>query len=33
VLENFQAKYGFEGFEEGNKFLPRNLFRFEVEFE
>jgi hypothetical protein len=33
VLEKFQAKYGFEGFEEGNKFLPRNLFRFKVEFE
>jgi hypothetical protein len=33
VLENFQIKYAFEGFEKRNDFLHRNFFRFEVKFE
>jgi hypothetical protein len=32
-LENFEVKYGFEGFDERNKFLHRNFFKFEVDFE
>jgi hypothetical protein len=27
-LEKFEIKYGFEGFEEGNNFLHRNVLRF-----
>jgi hypothetical protein len=30
-IENFEIKYGCEGFEYGNNFLRRNFFRFEVE--
>jgi hypothetical protein len=33
VLENFQVKYRFEGFEERNNFLHRNFFRFKLYFE
>jgi hypothetical protein len=32
-VENFEIKYGFEGFEERNNFLHRNFFRFKVDFE
>jgi hypothetical protein len=32
-LKKFEIKYGFEGFEERNNFLYRNIFRFEVDFE
>jgi hypothetical protein len=33
VLENFQVKYGIEGFEERDNFIHRNFFRFELDFE
>jgi hypothetical protein len=33
VLENFEIKYGIEGFKERNNFIHRNFFIFEVEFE
>jgi hypothetical protein len=33
MLENFQIKYGIEGFEEMNNFLHRNLFKFKANFE
>jgi hypothetical protein len=33
VLENFQIKYGMEGFEERDNFLHRNFFRFELGFK
>jgi hypothetical protein len=33
VLENFQIKYGIEGFEERDNFLRRNFFRFELGFK
>jgi hypothetical protein len=33
LVENFEIKYGFEGFNERNNFLHRNFFRFEVDFE
>jgi hypothetical protein len=29
----FEIKYGFEGFEERNNFLHRNIFKFKVNFE
>jgi hypothetical protein len=29
-LEKFEIKYGCEGFEEGNNFLHRNFFRFDM---
>jgi hypothetical protein len=32
-LKKFEVKYGCEGFEEWNKFIHRNLFRFEMGFE
>jgi hypothetical protein len=32
-LENFELKYDFEGFEERNNFLHRNVFRFMMEIE
>jgi hypothetical protein len=32
-LENFQIKYGFEGFEIRNNFPYRNFSRFEKDFE
>jgi hypothetical protein len=32
-LENFEIKFGCEGFEEGNNFLHRNFFRFEIYFK
>jgi hypothetical protein len=32
-LENFQIKYGFEGFDDRNNFLYRNFLKFEMEFE
>jgi hypothetical protein len=33
VLENFQIKFEFEGFEERNNFIHINFFKFEVIFE
>jgi hypothetical protein len=33
VLKKFEIKYGREGFEEGNIFLERKVFRFEMDFE
>jgi hypothetical protein len=33
VLKKFQIKYGIQGFEERNKYLHRNFFRFELDFE
>jgi hypothetical protein len=30
-LEKFEIKYGCAGFEEGNNFLHRNFFRFEMD--
>jgi hypothetical protein len=33
MLGKIQVKYGFEGFEERNNFLYRNIFRFKVDFE
>jgi hypothetical protein len=33
VLKNFEIKYGHEGFEGGNNFLQRTVFRFELDFE
>jgi hypothetical protein len=30
-LENFEIKYGYEGFEERNKLLHRNFSRFEMD--
>jgi hypothetical protein len=32
-LEEFEGKYGFEGFKERNNFLYRIFFIFEVDFE
>jgi hypothetical protein len=32
-LQKIEIKYSSEGFEEGNNFLHRNLFRFEMRFE
>jgi hypothetical protein len=32
-LENFQIKYGCEGFEEKNNILHQNFFRFEIDLE
>jgi hypothetical protein len=32
-LENFEIKYGFEGFDEGNKFPYRNFLIFEMDVE
>jgi hypothetical protein len=32
-LQKFEIKYGREGFEEGNNFLHRKFFRFEMDFE
>jgi hypothetical protein len=32
-LKKFEMRYGCEWFEEGNNFLHRNLFRFEMGFE
>jgi hypothetical protein len=32
-LENFEIKYGFEGFEERNNFLHRNFSRFRMYFK
>jgi hypothetical protein len=32
-LENFELKYGDEGFKDKNNFLHRNFFRFEIYFE
>jgi hypothetical protein len=32
-LKKFEIKYDCEGIEEWNKFLHRNLFRFEIYFE
>jgi hypothetical protein len=32
-LENFERKYVCEGFKEGNNFLHRNVFRFEIYFK
>jgi hypothetical protein len=29
----FEIKYGFEGFDERNNFLHRNVFKFEVDVE
>jgi hypothetical protein len=29
----FKIKYGYEGFEEGNKFLHKNFFGFEMDFK
>jgi hypothetical protein len=31
--ENFEIKYGFEGFDETNNFSYRNSFRFGADFE
>jgi hypothetical protein len=31
LLENFEIKYGCEGFEERNNFLHRNFFIFEID--
>jgi hypothetical protein len=33
MLEIFQIKYEFEGFDERNNFLHINFFRFELDFE
>jgi hypothetical protein len=33
LLEKFEIKYGCEVFEEGNNFLHRNFFRFEIYFK
>jgi hypothetical protein len=32
-LENFETKYGCEGFDERHNFLHRNFFRSEMDFE
>jgi hypothetical protein len=32
-LENFEIKYVFEGFDEGNNLTPRNFSRFEIDFK
>jgi hypothetical protein len=32
-LKKFGIKYGFEGFDERNIFLHRNLSRFEIDFK
>jgi hypothetical protein len=32
-IENFEIKYGCEGFDERNNFFYRNFSRFEMEFE
>jgi hypothetical protein len=32
-LENFEIKYGFEGFDEGNNFLHMNFSIFEIDFK
>jgi hypothetical protein len=32
-LKFFEIKYGFEGFDERNNFLHRNVFKFEVDVE
>jgi hypothetical protein len=32
-IENFEIKYGCEGFEERNNLLHRNFFRFKMDFE
>jgi hypothetical protein len=32
-LENFEIKYGFEGFDERNNFIPRNFSKFEMDFK
>jgi hypothetical protein len=32
-FENFEIKYDFEGFDERNNFLHKNVFKFEVDFE
>jgi hypothetical protein len=33
ALENFEIKYGCEGFEERNSFLHRNFSRFRMDFK
>jgi hypothetical protein len=33
TLKNFEIKFGHEGFEQGNKFLPMKFFRFDMDFE
>jgi hypothetical protein len=33
LLQNFQIKYGIEGFAERDNFLHRNFFIFELDFE
>jgi hypothetical protein len=33
MLQNLQIKYVIEEFEEGNNFLHRNFFIFELDFE
>jgi hypothetical protein len=32
-LENFEIKYGFEGFEDKNNFIHKNIFILKVDFE
>jgi uncharacterized protein YdhG (YjbR/CyaY superfamily) len=32
-LENFEIKYGCEGFEERNNLIHRNIFRFKMDFK
>jgi hypothetical protein len=32
-LENFEKKYGYEEFEEGNNFLHMNVLRFGMDFK
>jgi hypothetical protein len=33
LLQKFEIKYGFEGFDEGENFSYRNFSRFKMEFE
>jgi hypothetical protein len=33
LVENFEIKYGFEGFEERNNFFHRDFFIFKVDVE
>jgi hypothetical protein len=33
MLEKFEIKYGFEGFDERNNFLHMNFSRFELDFK
>jgi hypothetical protein len=32
-LKKFEIKYGFQGFDERNNFIHKNVFRFKVDFE